>query len=146
MSKKVDRHRVNVSFEVETYAVLENLAAIHNTSIPEVIRQYTVQGINGTLTQNNIDFLTPIIRSQLKSILDVKVERLAAMIAKTCIQAGAAAYLSAEAINSFVPPQRQQNFIDAYDAARKKAVIYLKKGTDITDIASEYYEQTEQKE
>lgn len=125
-----NRHRVNVTYEDDTYEILERLAASKNISIPELVRRYTNEGINGTVTQDNIDFLTPIIRTQLKSVMDVKLERIASMIAKTCIQAGAAAYLSAEAINSFVPPQRQQNFLDAYDSARKKAIQYLKVGSE----------------
>ena len=90
------------------------------------VREFTSKGVNGELTEKNIDFLTPIIRRQLESIMDAKMERLASMTAKTCIQAGTAAYLSAEALNSFVPVSHQQNFIEAYEKARKKAVRYLK--------------------
>ena len=120
------RVRVNVSYTLQDYETLTNIAAAQNISIPELIRRYTTQGINGTITQQNIDFLTPIIRRQLESVIDLRFERLATMTAKTCIQAGTAAYLSAEALNSFVPVQSQRSFIDAYDAARKKSLQYLK--------------------
>ena len=120
------RIRVNVSYTLQDYETLTNIAATQNISIPELIRRYTTQGMNGTLTQQNIDFLTPIIRRQLESVIDLRFERLATMTAKTCIQAGTAAYLSAEALNSFVPVQNQRSFIDAYDAARKKSLQYLK--------------------
>ena len=129
-----DRRRVNVTYDEDTYQVLVNIAATQNITIPELIRSYTERGINGTVTQQNIDFLTPIIRSQLKSIMDVQFERLASMIAKTCIQSGTAAYLSAEALNSFVPVQNQRDFVDAYDAARKKSIQYMKSSLNVGGV------------
>ena len=97
-----------------------------------LVREYTMQGIRGILTQENIDFLTPIIRSQLQSVVDIQADRIAGLVAKTCIQAGAAAYLSAEALNSFVPEKERKSFVEAYDAARKKAVSYIR-ASDTTE-------------
>lgn len=125
-----NRHTVPILFTNEEYENLKRYAAMSNKSMSTVVREFTAKGLTGELTESNIDFLTPIIRNQLKSIMDIQFERLASMTAKTCIQAGAAAYLSAEALNSFVPVQNQKNFLDAYDAARKKAVQYLKSGSE----------------
>lgn len=123
-----ERQALQVLFTKEEYENLKRYAALSGKSMSTVIREFTQKGLNGELTERNIDFLIPIIREQLKSIMDTKVERLASLMAKTCIQAGAAAYLSAEALNSFVPMQYQRNFTDAYEAARKKAIQYLKAG------------------
>lgn len=126
------RHTIPVLFTNDEYENLKRYAALSGKSMSSVIREFTTKGIAGELTEENIDFLTPIIRTQLKSIMDAQFERLAAMVAKTCIQAGTAAYLSAEALNSFVPAQHQRSFVDAYDAARKKAIQYVKSGTEIS--------------
>ena len=123
-----NRHVVPVLFPNEEYENLKRYAAMKNMSMSAVVREFTSKGLTGELTEANIDFLTPIIRSQMKSVMDAKLERVIALVAKTCIQAGTAAYLSAEALNSFVPPQRQKNFVEAYDAARAKSVKDLKKG------------------
>ena len=119
--RKEDRHSVQVLFTTEEYENLKRYAALKNISMSSLVREYTMQGIRGILTQENIDFLTPIIRSQLKSVVD-----------KTCIQAGAAAYLSAEALNSFVPEKERKSFVEAYNAARKKAVSYIR-ASDTTE-------------
>ena len=101
-------------------------------------REWDYETIKKSLTvyvrnaQENIDFLTPIIRSQLKSVVDIQADRIAGLVAKTCIQAGAAAYLSAEALNSFVPEKERKSFVEAYDAARKKAVSYIR-ASDTTE-------------
>lgn len=123
-----NRKTLPVLFSKSEYENLKRYAALNDKSMSTVVREFTEKGLNGELTQQNIDFLTPIIRQQLESIMELRVERLASMIAKTCIQAGTAAYLSAEALNSFVPIQNQRSFMDAYDAARKKAIQYMKAG------------------
>lgn len=125
--------RLPITLSPEEYEEIKRLASIKNISMSELCRQYIVQGLNGTITQDNIDFLVPVLRSQLKSLLDPAVERLAAISAKTCVQAGTAAYLSAEAILKFVPEDLQLEVEESYEAARKKAVRYLKGSANLSD-------------
>lgn len=133
MSKpKEDRGRINVTFDIESYNQIKLIADKNHISMSEVVREWSMQGLNGTLTQKNLDVLVPIIREQLRSILDPAVNRLASLSAKTCVQAGAAAYLSAEALHSFVPPERSQEFLEAYESARKKGVIYAKGNVELS--------------
>ena len=124
--------RLPVTFTEKEYEQLKLLAQKNNLSMSEICREFVVQGLNGTISQQNIDFMTPIIREQLKGLLEPAVERLAAINAKTCVQAGAAAYLSAEAILRFVPEDRQEDVEEAYIAARKKAVRYMQGKADLS--------------
>ena len=135
--RKDNLHPIQVLFTEDEYEDLKRYAALERKSMSTVIREFSSKGIRGELTEENIDFLTPIIRTQLKSIMDVQFERMATMVAKTCIQAGTAAYLSAEALNSFVPVQHQRAFMDAYEAARKKAVGYMKVSSNLQDEIQE---------
>lgn len=124
--KRENGSRINVKFTKEDYDTIAGIAAKRGVSMSEVVREWTIQGINGTLTENNMEFIVPIIRKQLQDILSLQVERLAALSAKTCIQAGTSAYLTAEVISRFLPEAKQIDYQDAYDQARKKAVEYLK--------------------
>lgn len=124
--KRENGSRINVKFTKEDYDTIAGIAAKRGVSMSEVVREWTIQGINGTLTENNMEFIVPIIRKQLQDILSLQVERLAALSAKTCIQAGTSAYLTAEVISRFLPETKQIDYQDAYDQARKKAVEYLK--------------------
>lgn len=128
---KDDRGRINVTFDIDTYNQIKAIADKNKLSMSEVVRDWALQGLNGTLTQKNLDVLVPIIRDQLKSIIDPAVNRLATLSVKTCIQAGASAYLSAEALHSFVPEERSEDFLISYENARKKAVAYAKSKSDI---------------
>lgn len=124
--------RIPVTFTQQEYEQIKTLAHKNNQSMSEVCREYILQGLSGTISQQNLDFIVPIMREQLKGLLDPAVERLASINAKTCVQAGAAAYLSAEAILKFVPEERQEEVEEAYIAARKKAVRYLQGKADIS--------------
>lgn len=121
-----DRKRIAPTFEREIYKQIEAVAHKQNKDLSEVVREWTIQGLNGTLTQDNLDMITPIIREQIKAVMQPMLERMIALEAKTCIQSGTAAYLSADAILKFVPPAQRNEVQDSYEAARKKAAAYLK--------------------
>jgi predicted CopG family antitoxin len=81
MSVKDDHKRITVTFTDEDYEALKLIATKGNISMSELVRGYTIEGLSGTLTQQNMEFLVPIIREQLRSILDPAVNRLALLYA-----------------------------------------------------------------
>ena len=128
--KSAESPRINVSFEAEAYEQIQLLAAKKHTSMSEVVRNWALQGLSGDLNADNIGLITNIIRTQLQDVMRPSFERLASLNAKTCVQSGTAAYLSAEAILKFVPALRQQEVEESYELARKKAIAYLKGRTN----------------
>lgn len=110
----------------EEYEQIKSIAAKKNISMNELVRQYVRDGLNGTLNSQNIEFLAPIIREQMESLFSYYMERMISLEAKTCMQAGTAAYLAADAILKFVPPQQREEVEVSYKQARKKAVEYMK--------------------
>lgn len=124
------KERINVQFDSNSYEQIKLIAEKNHISMSEVVRNWSMQGLNGTLTEQNLDFLIPIIREQLKSIIDPSINRLASLTAKTCIQAGAAAYLSAEVMSKFLPEELAEEYLESYERARKKSVIYARSNTD----------------
>ena len=121
-----DRKRINVTFDIDTYEKIKAIAHKQGRDLSDVVREWTLEGLNGKLSQDNMDVLAPIIRDQIKSILEPMMERQISLTAKTCVQAGTAAYLSADAILKFVPPARREEVADSYEVARKKALQYMK--------------------
>ncbi len=118
--------RINVTFDDDTYMHIQRLAAKDNRSMSDLIRIYTEDGLSGQLNKDNIDFITDIIRSQVRDVMSPSVERLASLSAKTCIEATTAAYLTAETIAKFVPAEYQEALIDVYEKARKKAIASIR--------------------
>lgn len=124
-----DRLRISPTYDVETYEQIRHIANRENKAMADVVREWSLQGLNGTILQSNVEMLTPIIRKQIEAVLQPQMERMIALTAKTCVQASTAAYLSADAILKFVPPAQREEVRDSYEAARKKAVLYMKNKT-----------------
>lgn len=105
---------------------IKRLSAKDNRKMSDLVRMYTEDGLSGQLNKDNIDFITDIIRSQVRDVMKPSVERLASLSAKTCIEATTAAYLTAETIAKFVPAEYQEALIDVYEKARKKAIASIR--------------------
>jgi len=137
MTKKVNKDhismRINVTFTKEAYDQIKHLASVRNECMSALLRDWALQGLNGELNVKNISLISHIIREQIDSVLGPKMERQIALTAKTCIQASAAAYLTAEAISGFLPDELQQDFQETYIKARKKAVEYTRRKNETLD-------------
>lgn len=137
MSKiKETRHRVNVTFEIRDYEEIRKVAAKLGKDTGTLVREWALDGLNGNLNKNNIDFLLPLIQETVRNVLLPELAAMRKMEAKTCIQAGAAAYLSAEAIFRFVPEDCRTEVKEAYEQARKKAVHYLRNNSSAPETTT----------
>lgn len=127
------KHRINVTFDDDSYNQIVNIANKTNTSYSEVVRDFALQGINGELGVKNIDLITMIIREQLRTIIKPETERICALLAKATIMSATSTFLNAETISRFVPQNKQLDIQYAYDAAHKKAINYTKKKVTLDD-------------
>jgi len=125
--KKEGREYLSVTLLKEDYDTIKRLAAASNgtKSMSDIGREFIIQGLNGNITEKNLDIIVPIIRESLRGILDPAVERLASLSAKTYIESGTASLLTAEAIRRFVPEELQEDVVEVYEMARKQAIRKL---------------------
>lgn len=124
--------RISITFDDEVYRQLKLIADKNGDSLGGTVRDFVQRSLDGELASANISFISSIIREQLKDVMQPYVERLAAISAKSGVQAGAAAYLAAEAISKFVPDNMQAEVSETYEQARKKAVAYMQRRGDLT--------------
>ena len=122
--------RINVSVDQDTYDHIMRLAAQRDESLSDVVRLYTEAGLQGTLNSDNIDFISGIIREQIKITMQPQIERLASLSAKAYMEAATASLLTAETISRFVDDSKQEALQDVYEKARKKAVATARKKED----------------
>lgn len=127
------RRVLSVLLTDDDYEQIKILAAKKHMSMAALARDFILRGLNGNVTESNIEILAPIIRSQVECCLAPQMERMISLISKTCIQSGAAAYLSADAILKFVPPSQREEVQHSYELARKRAVKYMKNKTYIEE-------------
>lgn len=133
MALREDRKRINVSFDINTYNAIKAIAHKENRDMNDVVREWTLKGLNGDVTEKNLEVIVPIIREQMKNVMEPMMERMIALSAKTCIQSGTATYLSADAILKFVPKEQREEVRDSYEKARKKAVEYMRSKVNVNE-------------
>lgn len=119
-------YRINPTFTKSDYENIEKLAAQRGCKKSEIVRDLTLQGLNTAVTNDNLDFICKLIRQEIKHTQQPAFDRLASLNAKSCIMAATSAYLTAETIASFVPLEQQREVQEVYDAARRKALEYVK--------------------
>lgn len=119
--------RINVSFDLDTYEHIMRLAAQKDVSMSDIVRLYTEEGLQGKLNSDNIDFISGIIREQVKNTMQPQIERLASLSAKAYMEAATASLLTAETIAKFVDDSQQEAFEEVYEKARKKALATVRK-------------------
>lgn len=120
-----DRKRINVTFDIDTYEKIKTIAHKENRDMSDVVREWAVKGLNGNITEQNLEVIVPVLREVIKSIIEPLMERQIGLTAKTCVQAGTAAYLAADAILKFVPKEQRVEVRESYEKARKQSVQYM---------------------
>lgn len=119
--------RINATFDDNTYEIISKMAAKENVTDSEIVRKYFLEGIKLQVSDDNIDLITNIIRTQLKDVMQPNIDRICSLIAKTCVSSAQATYLTAETIAKFVPQDLQVDVNEVYEKARLKAIEYTKK-------------------
>lgn len=131
-----DKPRISITVEPEIYQQIFNMARKENKKMSQIGRALLEDALNSKICQENIDFLSSIMREQLSAIMQVYMERDLRLLSKTCMQASTSAYLCAEALNRFVPEGKRIDYATAYEKAQRKALTYLK-SQSFTDIKEE---------
>ena len=125
---KVDRH-VGVLVPMDVYDILKNMADKRKCTVSEVVRNILVEGIKEKVTEDNLDYISRIIREQLDLTMRPHVERLARLTTKAGIMSATSTILGAQAMMDLVPPEKRKVAKDAYDEARKEGVKYFRDNT-----------------
>lgn len=125
------RPRVYVTLTPAVHKQIKDMARKSHRSTSDIMRELVEKGLDLEVTQQNLDYMSIFLREQLGDVMRPYMDRIISLQSKTCIQAGAAAYLSAETIRKFVPSEEQMEVLEAYEAARKKAVEYTRRKIDM---------------
>ena len=123
------RH-VGVKFREEIFTKIKSIAEQQDKTISDVVRSLVEKGLAIELGEENINIIAQVVKKQIDTALYPHTERLAALSAKGAIMSATSVYLSAQALQDFVPVERRREFKDAYEAARKKAVTYVSSGRE----------------
>lgn len=108
------------------YSQIEAISNSTGKNVAEVTRELISKGLASDWVDENTTLISSIVRRQLESLLNPKVERLAALICKSGIMSATATFLNVQAFQDLIPQEKKKDPIDMYNKARKRAVEYIK--------------------
>jgi predicted DNA-binding ribbon-helix-helix protein len=127
---KTDQSQEKVVFSIyltkKVCGDLDKMAARENTTRTALIRKIIDKALSIESYQENIDFLTGIIRQEIKAESSKQANRLAAMLFKVGIITSANYFLAVKMLADVISPSMQEDFKDINTNARKLGIDYMK--------------------
>ncbi len=118
--------RRSIAFPVKQLEQLEKLAARENQDVSKIVRKAVDSYMSVQANKDDIDFITGIIRQEIKAESSRQANRLAAMLFKVGIITSANYFLAVKMLSDVISPSMQEDFKDINSNARKLGIDYMK--------------------
>jgi hypothetical protein len=105
---------------------IEKAAARKNVYASDIIRDYVSRGLSVTGYEDNIEFITGIVRQVVSAEIGRQANRLAAMLFKVGAITSSNYFLSVRTLSDVISPSLQEDFKDINSNARKLGIDYMK--------------------
>ena len=115
----------SVVFSTRQLEEIEKLANHRNCFASDVIRDFVDKGLSVQGYKDDIDFLTGIIRQEVKAAMGLQANRLAAMIYKIGVLAASNYFMNVQMMSDVINPSMQADFKDIQAKARKVGMDYM---------------------
>ncbi|SFR11683.1 ribbon-helix-helix protein, CopG family [Desulfoscipio geothermicus] len=128
---KTNSKELRVMIDEELDSLLKALAARRGETVSEVVRRLLKTSLGNEAAVDGVDVvaaaLTKVIRRELKPVED----RMAKLTAKSAIAGATGLYLNYFVIQQALGPKLTKSAKEVYEAARVKAVAYLKESPPV---------------
>jgi hypothetical protein len=124
-AKEKRTQKRSITFSVDTLEQLDKLATRQRTTTSELVRGYVEKGLAIDGHKENIDIIATIIRQEIKSQLDVQVDRLAKMNMKVGKISAGLYYLVMKLLLKQYGSTRSQGLKELATETRKMGVKYM---------------------
>jgi len=118
--------RITFHLTVDTARKIERLAAKENQDVSKVIRRAIDKYLSIQANKDDIDFISGIIRQEVKAEIGKQANRLAAMLFKVGIITSGNYFLAVKMLADVISPSMQEDFKDINSHARKLGIDYMK--------------------
>ena len=118
--------QITVKVAEDKYDALKRLAASKHINMADVVRSFINKGLSVDSYQENIDFLTGIIRQEVKAEIGKQANRLAAMLFKVGAITSSNYFLAVRMMSDVISLSMQEDFKDINSNARKLGIDYMK--------------------
>jgi hypothetical protein len=108
------------------YEALKKIAATKHINMADVVRGYIDKGLSVQGYQENMDFISGIVRQEVKAEIGKQANRLAAMLFKIGVITAGNYFLAVRMLSDVISPSMQEDFKDINSNARKLGIDYMK--------------------
>jgi Arc/MetJ-type ribon-helix-helix transcriptional regulator len=120
------KKRINFLLPIEMVGSIEKLAAKKHQTVSEVIRKAINEHLNIQANRDDIDFISGIIRQEVKAEIGKQANRLTAMMFKIGAITSSNYFLAVRMMSDIISPSLQEDFKDINSNARKLGIDYMK--------------------
>lgn len=124
-AKEKRTQKRSVAFSVDMLEQLDKLAIRNRTTTSELVRGYVEKGLSIDGHKENIDLIATIVRQEVKSQLDVQIDRLAKMNMKVGKISAGLYYLILKLLIKQFGATRSQSLKELATETRKMGVKYM---------------------
>jgi len=118
--------RINFLLSADTVKSLEKFAAKKNQNVSEIIRRAINEHLTIQANREDIDFISGIIRQEVKAEIGKQANRLAAMLFKVGVITAGNYFMAVRLMSDVISPSMQEDFKDINTNARKLGIDYMK--------------------
>jgi hypothetical protein len=108
------------------YEALKKLAASKHINMADIVRGFIDKGLSVQSYQDNIDFISGIVRQEVKAEIGKQANRLAAMLFKVGVITAGNYFMAVRMLSDVISPSMQEDFKDINSNARKLGIDYMK--------------------
>jgi hypothetical protein len=118
--------RVTFHLPVDTADKIERLAVKENQDVSKIIRRAIDNHLSIQANRDDIDYISNIIRQEVKAEIGKQANRLAAMLFKIGVITAGNYFLAVRMLSDMISPSMQEDFKDINSNARKLGIDYMK--------------------
>jgi len=127
--------RITIRLPIALAEKIEKLAARENQDTSKIIRKAIERHLHIQSTRDDVDFISGIIRQEIKAETDKQANRLAAMLFKVGVIASGNYFLNARMLSDVISPSMLEDFKDINSNARRLGISYMKQsGAGVVDF------------
>ena len=104
---------------------IEKLAAREHQDVSKIIRKAIDQHLRIQATKDDVEFISGIVRQEVKAEIGKQANRLAAMLFKIGIITSGNYFLAVKMLSDVISPSMLEDFKDINSNARRQGIAYM---------------------
>ncbi len=116
----------SIRFKAKSIEDMKKLAVVRGISVSDIVREFVEKGLAVDGHKSDIDFITAIIHTELKEVLEPQINRIVKMLMKIGKVSAGTMYANLSLIQ-LISDEDQEAFYEMINRSLRLGVEYMKK-------------------